>query len=247
MATRVRDWADVDFYGMLGVGADASPDDIARAFRGVAKHTHPDATDDPDAAEHFKDLSNAYAVLSNRRTRRDYDLVRAGSAAGAPVQAAPTVAPVRRQHWSASRNQARKPWSRRKAWTAVLAGGLCAVLGVAAGILTVDLHDHDARIRAHDIPVTAERVGNGDITFTTRAGVQVQTKEPEQHGDPSTLGPTTNVRYDPNDPHHVIVDANTMGRDITFAIVALKMLIGGMIFFVIGVRRLRKIRAARES
>lgn len=246
MATGVRDWADVDFYDMLGVGPDASADDIARAFRGVAKQTHPDATDDPVAAERFKDLSNAYTVLSNRRTRRDYDLVRAGSAAGAPSASASAATPVRRPpQWSASRNQVRKPWSRRKAWTAVLAGGLCAILGIAAGILTVELHDHDASVRAHDIPVTADRVGNGDITFMTRIGQTIQTKEPELHGDPSTLGPTTNVRYDPEDPHHVIVDANTMGRDITFAIVALKMLIGGLIFFVIGVRRLRKIRAAR--
>ncbi len=247
MATRVRDWADVDFYDMLGVGSDASADDIARAFRGVAKQTHPDATDDPLAAERFKDLSNAYAVLSNRRTRRDYDLVRAGSAAGAPTApSSPTAVPLRRApQWSTSRNGVGKAWSPRKAWTAVLLGGLCAILGIAAGIFTVELHNHDARIRAHDIPVTAARVGNGDITFTTRAGVHVQTKEPEQHGDPSTLGPTTNVRYDPNDPHHVIVDANTLGRDITFAIVAVKMLVGGLIFFVLGLRRLRRIRAAR--
>jgi hypothetical protein len=242
VATRVRDWADVDFYDMLGVRPDASADEIARAFRGVAKQTHPDANNDPLAAERFKDVSNAYTVLSNRRTRRDYDLIRSGSAAGVQTTA-PSVTPVRRPQWSANRNQVRKPWSRRKAWTSVIAGGVCAILGLAAGILTVALHDHDAQVRAHDIPVTAQRVGNGDITFTTRNGEIVQTKEPEQHGDPSALGPTVNVRYDPNDPHHVIVDANTLGRDITFAIVALKMLIGGLVFFVIGVRRLRKLRA----
>jgi curved DNA-binding protein CbpA len=243
VATRVRDWADVDFYKMLGVRSDASGDEIARAFRGVAKQTHPDANDDPQAAERFKDVSNAYAVLSNRRTRRDYDLVRAGSAA--EVRSAPTVVPVRQVRPSPNRNQRVRPWSPRKAWTSVIAGALVAILGVAAGILTIALHDHDAQVRAHDIPVTAQRVGNGDIKFTTRTGQQIQTKEPEQHGDPSALGPTASVRYDPNDPHHVIVDANSLGRDITFAIVALKMLIGGLIFFVIGVRRLRKLRLAR--
>jgi curved DNA-binding protein CbpA len=243
VATRVRDWADVDFYKMLGVRPDASGDEIARAFRGVAKQMHPDANDDPQAAERFKNVSNAYAVLSNRRTRRDYDLVRAGSTV--EVRSAATAVPVRQVRPSPNRNQRVRPWSRRKAWTAVIAGGVVAILGVAAGMLTVMLHDHDAQIRAHDIPVTAQRVGNGDISFTTRNGVEIETKEPEQHGDPSALGPTANVRYDPNDPHHVIVDANTLGRDITFAIVALKMLIGGLVFFVIGVRRVRKLKLVR--
>ena len=48
--------------------------------------------------------------------------------------------------------------------------------------------------------------------------------EPRQHGDPNGLGPTVKIRYDPADPEHVIVDSGTVGRDITFAIVALKLL-----------------------
>src|SRR5690348_2352141 len=98
---------------MLGVRSDASADDIARAFRGVAKQTHPDATDDPVAAERFKDVANAYTVLSNRRTRRDYHLVRAGSAAEVRATA-PVVVPTQRApHWTTNRNQTRKPWSLR--------------------------------------------------------------------------------------------------------------------------------------
>jgi curved DNA-binding protein CbpA len=245
VSTRVRDWAEVDFYDLLGVHPDATGDDIARAFRVAAKRTHPDATDDPVAAERFKDLSAAYAVLSNRRTRRDYDQVRAGVAFVAPPRAAgstnePVV--VRR---APSRPAARKPWSRRKAWTAVIAGAIVTLLGVAATILTIGLHEHDAQRRAHDVAVTAKRLADGEISFTTRTGERIVTKEPEQHGDPGALGPTVNVRYDPNDAHHVIVDANTLGRDITFGIVALKLLIGGPVFVVLGTRRLRKIRSAR--
>jgi hypothetical protein len=246
VSARVRDWAEVDFYHLLGVQPDATDDDIARAFRVAAKQTHPDATNDPVSAERFKDLSAAYAVLSNRRTRRDYDQVRAGVAL-APARPATPGSPmvVRTVRPSPSRNHVRKPWSRRKAWTAVIAGALVAVLGVAATILTIALHEHDAQRRAHDIAVTAQRVDGGDISFTTRTGTRVVTKEPEQHGEGSGLGPTVNVRYDPNDPRHVIVDANTLGRDITFAIVALKLLIGGPVFVALGTRRLRRIRAAR--
>ena len=52
------------------------------------------------------------------------------------------------------------------------------------------------------------------------------------------------IRCDPSDPEHVIVDAGTAGRDITFAIVALKLLVGGPVFTVLGARRLRSARRA---
>ena len=101
---------------------------------------------------------------------------------------------------------------------------------------------HDARRRSRYVPVTATRVdvgGSSFVTFVTRAGERIEVREPHQHGDPSALGPTTRIRYDPADPQHVVVDASTAGRDITFAIVALKLLIGGPVFMVLGYRRLR--------
>jgi hypothetical protein len=70
------------------------------------------------------------------------------------------------------------------------------------------------------------------------------TREPSQYGEGGGLGPTVNVRYDPANPAHVVVDAGTFGRDITLAIVAIKMLIGGPVFFYLGARRLR-VTAAR--
>ena len=81
--------------------------------------------------------------------------------------------------------------------------------------------------------------GSSYVSFVTRTGVRVQVPEPRQHGDPATLGPTVAIRYDPVDPDRVMVDGSTAGRDITFAIVALKLLIGGPVFAVLGWRRWR--------
>lgn len=243
MATRVRDWATVDYYALLGVPPSASGDDIARAFRTVAKQSHPDATDDPEAAERFKDLAAAYTVLSDRRARRDYDRVRAmvrvepPQATTAPVSRAPDLAvrPARRPA------PVRKPWSRRRCWTAIVAGIVVTLCGIAAGLVTWHLHDSSAAERGHFVPVVARRVDNGKIAFATRDGQQIVTKEPQQHGEGSSDGPTANVRYDPARPNHVIVDAGTFGRDITLAIVAIKFLVGGPVFVGYGWARLKRV------
>ena len=236
-----------DLYAVLGVDASASGDEIARAFRARAKQLHPDTSDDPEASERFNDLVAAYDVLSNHRTRRAYDQRAARGETGFPpgvpgaVAATPGngVAPITAPR--ASR------WTRRRAWTALVAGGLVALLGLGAAALTWHLHERDASRRAHFRPVTATRVGDGDITFVTAAGRSVTTREPQIHGEGTDLGPTVGVRYDPADPAHVVVDANTVGRDITLAIVALKLLIGGLVFVVLGARHLRAPDGARSS
>jgi hypothetical protein len=115
-----------------------------------------------------------------------------------------------------------------------------AVLGVLASVVTWNLHESDARRHARFDPVSATRVANGEIMFVTHDGRVVRTREPTQHGEGNGLGPDVAVRYDPNDPQHVIVDANTIGRDITLGIVAIKLLVGGAVFAVLGARRLRR-------
>jgi len=68
------DWATKDFYKVLGVKKDASQDDIKKAYRKLARENHPDSNPGNKAAEErFKEVSEAYAVLSSKDKRKEYD------------------------------------------------------------------------------------------------------------------------------------------------------------------------------
>ncbi|MFH7594487.1 J domain-containing protein [Streptomyces racemochromogenes] len=62
-----------DFYEVLGVSRTASQADIQQAYRKLARKNHPDVNKDPAAEERFKDLNEAYSVLSDPKTRARYD------------------------------------------------------------------------------------------------------------------------------------------------------------------------------
>ncbi|MGW9210458.1 DnaJ C-terminal domain-containing protein [Embleya sp. NPDC055664] len=62
-----------DFYEVLGVSRTASQDEIQQAYRKLARKHHPDVNKDPGAEERFKDLNEAYSVLSDPKTRARYD------------------------------------------------------------------------------------------------------------------------------------------------------------------------------
>ena len=62
-----------DYYELLGVSREASEQDIKRAFRSLARELHPDVSDAPDAQERFREVAEAYQVLSNSETRELYD------------------------------------------------------------------------------------------------------------------------------------------------------------------------------
>lgn len=63
-----------DYYAVLGVPRDASAEDIKTAFRRLARKYHPDVNKEPGAEERFKQLGEAYSVLSDPNRRREYDL-----------------------------------------------------------------------------------------------------------------------------------------------------------------------------
>ncbi len=69
--------ATKDYYQILGVGESASAADVKKAYRKLAKQYHPDANPgDPGAAERFKEVGEAYAVLSDDEKRKQYDRMR---------------------------------------------------------------------------------------------------------------------------------------------------------------------------
>ncbi|MGO9077999.1 MAG: molecular chaperone DnaJ [Streptosporangiaceae bacterium] len=63
-----------DYYATLGVRRDADADEIKKAYRRLARELHPDVNPDPQTQERFKDINQAYEVLSDPEKRQMYDL-----------------------------------------------------------------------------------------------------------------------------------------------------------------------------
>jgi molecular chaperone DnaJ len=79
-----QDWFEKDFYAILGVPQDADEATIKKTYRKLARKMHPDQNQgDPKAEERFKEIGEAYAVLSDPEQRREYDAIRAMAHGGA--------------------------------------------------------------------------------------------------------------------------------------------------------------------
>src|SRR6478609_8169925 len=73
-----QDWFDKDFYSVLGVSKDVSEADLKKTYRKLARKYHPDSNQGDAAAEaKFKEVSEAYSVLSDAEQRKEYDQIRA--------------------------------------------------------------------------------------------------------------------------------------------------------------------------
>jgi curved DNA-binding protein len=79
-----------NYYGILGVARDADASEIKAAYRKLALQNHPDMNkDNPQAEDRFKEINEAYVVLSHRHKRNQYDLGRDPLAGGSPFRPPP--------------------------------------------------------------------------------------------------------------------------------------------------------------
>jgi molecular chaperone DnaJ len=84
--TAQREWFEVDYYKVLGVGETATPKEITKAYRKLARELHPDKNPgDAAAEERFKQVAAAYDVLGDADKRKEYDEVRKLGPMGGPA------------------------------------------------------------------------------------------------------------------------------------------------------------------
>ena len=244
-----RDWATVDFYAVLGVQPTATSEEIGVAFRALAKQLHPDRLGSEADAERFKLVTAAYDVLGDVRLRHGYDAVRIDAGAPDPTGSVATV--VRPQSPPDTKRTAPlSPEAARRRGRRWIAAGIAVFLaGLVVAALIVHLQVDERERRAGRIKTDAIVVvtpTRTDVRFTTAAGTTVQVPEPERV-NPGTAraGDTVAVLYRPDRPADVLIDESTTARDITLWFVAVKLLVGGLVFLGVGINRLRSLRSAR--
>ncbi|MFN8026273.1 MAG: J domain-containing protein [Acidimicrobiia bacterium] len=225
-----------DLYAELGVGEQATRDQIVAAFRARAKALHPDMNPgDAEAAEQFKTLGRAYQVLADPDARARYDAGRLVASAGIPGVAA-RVAPVP--------VVARFQLTRKAARWLVGGGIAMIVLGLLSAFWVVSLQREDADLRARGVAATAVVVkfqGERYLAFSLPNGKVVRAQESQKTGEVApVLGTRVGIHYDRSDPTTIVTDQSHTGRDVTLWIVAVKFVVGGALLIWFGRRRLRR-------
>jgi len=85
-----KDYLEKDYYKTLGVAKTAKPAEVKAAYRKLARQYHPDANKgDAQAEEKFKEISEAYSVLSDEKHRKEYDEARSFGGFRVPTGARP--------------------------------------------------------------------------------------------------------------------------------------------------------------
>ena len=98
-----QDWFEKDFYAILGVPQDADAATIKKTYRKLARKEHPDQNPgDPQAEQRFKEIGEAYAVLSDPEQRQQYDAVRSMTHGGARFRAGGRAAAAQGSRTSSS-------------------------------------------------------------------------------------------------------------------------------------------------
>ncbi len=151
-AIRTRDWADSDYYAVLGVTPEAPGSVVDARYRLLAKTYHPDRTDDPEDTERFKEVVAAYRTLRDPATRLAYDDFRRRVAEGRlepdrPVSSSRVVdhfAPPRRPRARAPL----APWLRATiVATLVTVGSLVALLALVGNLTAPTAADTPTAVR----------------------------------------------------------------------------------------------------
>ena len=111
-----KDFLEKDYYKALGVAKTAKPAEIKAAYRKLARKYHPDANKgDASAEERFKEISEAYSVLSDEKRRKEYDEARSLFGGGFRVPTGQRPGPGRlrrlrpRRHLQRRRGRGRRP------------------------------------------------------------------------------------------------------------------------------------------
>jgi DnaJ-class molecular chaperone len=161
-----------DYYGILGVARDAEESEIKVAYRKLALRNHPDTNrEDPGAEDRFKEINEAYDVLSHREKRNQYDLGR-DPFGGSPFRPSPF------DPWSDPFEVSFFPGFRCRG------GGFGRGLGSrrwafrGTGARPAGFNPFRSDLPIHELPLTADEAFHGterDIRVHTGRGTQVFT------------------------------------------------------------------------